>query len=137
MVKAVKLAAALPAGHRAILLLSDGQNQPPTQGDSQQAITLAQAANLPIFIIGLGNEIDQPYLSKLANDTGGLFRLAPSLPNWPAYSPIWLPCFKTQYILTYPSSLPADGKSHTLLVTLILYRDPPTPRRFLDHAGCG
>ena len=118
MVKAVKLAAALPAGHRAILLLSDGQNQPPTQGDSQQAITLAQAANLPIFIIGLGNEIDQPYLSKLANDTGGLFRLAPKSSELASLFTDMASLLKTQYILTYPSSLPADGKSHTLLVTL-------------------
>ena len=118
MTKAVKLTTALPAGHRAILLLSDGQNQPPTQGDPQQAITLAQNANLPVFVIGLGNQIDEPYLLSLANGTGGLFRSTPKSSELASLFTDMASLLKTQYILTYPSSLPADGKSHTLKVTL-------------------
>jgi len=118
MTKAVRLAAGLPPGHRAILLLSDGRNEPAVVGDPDEAIQLAEAANVPVFVIGLGNGIDEPYLRRLANETGGLLRLAPKSSELARLFTDMATLLKTQYILTYTSNLTADGKDHTLTITL-------------------
>jgi VWFA-related protein len=117
--KAVQMAAGQPAGHRAILLLSDGHNMPPTEGDPQQGIKLAQASNLPVFVIGLGNQIDEPYLRSLASSTGGLYRPAPKSSELASLFSDMATLLKTQYLLTYQSNLLADGKNHDLAVTLV------------------
>jgi hypothetical protein len=118
MTKVVRMAAALPPGHRAILLLSDGRNEPANVGNPQEAVQLAHASNLPVFVIGLGNAIDEPYLRGLANGTGGLFRSAPKSSELANLFSDMAVLLKTQYLLTYTSSLPSDGGDHTLSVTL-------------------
>jgi uncharacterized protein YegL len=116
--KAVRMMESAPSGHRAVLLLSDGKNDPPTSGDPQEAIDLAKKAHVPVFVIGLGSQIDEPYLRGLAAQTGGLFRAAPAsyeLGNLFSDMAILL---KTRYTLTYPSGLAPDGRSLVLNVAL-------------------
>ena len=116
--KAVNLFQDVPAGHRAILLLSDGRNDPPGVGDPAEAVLLAQAARIPVFVIGLGGAIDEPYLRGLAGDTGGLYRAAPTSAELADLFADMAALLKTQYVLTYESQLPADGSTHTLGLTL-------------------
>lgn len=116
--KAVRMAAALPAGHRAVLLLSDGRNEPADVGDAQAAIKLAKQNNIPFFVIGLGDQIDESHLRNLANETGGLYRAAPRSSELAQLFDETATLLKTQYLLTYTSSLPADGASHNLGVSL-------------------
>lgn len=116
--KSVRMIAGLPAGHRAILLLSDGRNEPANVGDPDEAIQLAREANVPVFVIGLGNQIDEPYLRRLANETGGLLRLAPKSSELARLFTDMATLLKTQYVLSYDTRLPADGQKHTLTVTL-------------------
>jgi VWFA-related protein len=116
--KAVNLFQDIPAGHRAILLLSDGRNEPTNVGDPAQAIQLAQEAHIPIFVIGLGSAIDEPYLRRLAGDSGGLYRGAPSSAELADLFADMAALLKTQYVLTFESQLPADGNSHTLSLAL-------------------
>lgn len=116
--KAVGLANGEPEGRRAILLLTDGRNEPADMGDPDEAIHLAQEANIPFFVIGLGKDIDEPYLRRLANETGGLFRAAPSSSELGHLFTDMATLLKTQYTLTYASRLPADGQMHELSVVL-------------------
>lgn len=116
--KAVGLFEGTPQGHRAILLLSDGRNEPAGAGDSQAAITLAQVLRVPIFVIGLGRDIDLAYLQRLAGDSGGLFRAAPRSSELAQLFGETADLLKTEYVLTYQSGLPADGQNHTLNLTL-------------------
>lgn len=116
--KAVGLAEDEPVGRRAVLLLTDGRNEPAEVGDPEEAIRRAQEANIPFFVIGLGKEIDEPYLRRLATETGGLFRSAPSSSELGHLFTDMATLLKTQYTLTYESSLPTDGGMHELSVTL-------------------
>lgn len=116
--KSVRMFADQPTGHRAVLLLSDGRNEPPEVGDPDEAIRLSQEANVPFFVIGLGDEIDEPYLRRLANETGGLFRSAPTSAELAHLFNDMAALLKTQYQLTYTSELPADGGMHTLAITV-------------------
>ncbi len=116
--KMVGMAEDEPEGRRAILLLTDGRNEPAEVGDPEEAIRLAQDENIPFFVIGLGKDIDEPYLRRLATQTGGLFRSAPSSSELAHLFADMAALLKTQYILTYESGLPTDGKMHELSVTL-------------------
>lgn len=116
--KAVRLAAALPPGHRVVLLLSDGRNEPAEVGDPGAALQLAREANIPFFVIGLGDQIDEAHLRQLASETGGLYRSAPRSSELAQLFNNMASLFKTQYQLSYESQLPADGAKHTLAVSL-------------------
>ncbi len=114
--KAVGLFAGLPPGNRAILLLSDGRNEPAEVGEPAQAIELARQAHVPFFVVGLGNQIDLPYLQRLTGQTGGLFRAAPRSSELAQLYSEMAAVLKTEYTLSYTSNLPADGLGHTLKV---------------------
>jgi Mg-chelatase subunit ChlD len=116
--KAVKLFEDVPLGHRAILLLSDGRNEPADLGNPETAIILAKQKNIPFFVIGLGNQIDLPYLQRLANETGGLFRAAPRSSELASLFNDMANLLKTQYVVIYTSSIPMDGEEHQLKLTL-------------------
>jgi hypothetical protein len=116
--KMVALTENEPEGRRAILLLSDGRNEPIGVGDPEEAIQQAKDANIPFFIIGLGRDIDEPYLSRLATETGGLFRFAPGSDELGDLFTDMADLLKTQYTLTYTSEAPTDGQEHELSVTV-------------------
>lgn len=116
--KSVQMAAALPVGHRAVLLLSDGRNDPTEVGDPEAAIKLAKKNNIPFFVIGLGDQIDESHLRQLAVETGGLYRSAPRSSELARLFNEMATLLKTQYVLTYESKLPADGSTHKLTITL-------------------
>lgn len=116
--KAVRMAGGLPAGHRAVLLLSDGRNESAGIGDPGEAIELARASNVPVFVIALGDQIDESYLRRLASETGGLYRAAPSSSELARLFTETATLLKTQYLLSYESRLAPDGAVHSLNVTL-------------------
>lgn len=116
--KAVNMLSNQPNGHRAILLLTDGVNDPPDSGDPEEPIALAKQARIPFFIIGLGDDIDDDYLRRLAIDTGGAFRAAPSSSELSRLFKEVATILKKQYILSYQSNLLADGAMHVLTVSL-------------------
>ncbi len=118
LTKAVRLTAEQPPGHRAVLLLSDGRNDPPNLGDPDAPIQKAKKANVPILVIGLGNQVDEPYLRRLAAETGGVFRAAPRSSELAQVFTDSAALLKTQYQLTYISKLPGDGQVHTLKMSL-------------------
>lgn len=115
--RAVRLAADAPFGHRAVLLLSDGRNDPPNQGDPEEAMRLAREARIPVFVIGLGGQVDEPYLRRLASETGGLFRSAPRSSELAQLFGDMAVLLKTQYSLTY-HSLITNGSQAELNINL-------------------
>jgi len=114
MQKAVEMTSRLPQGHRVILLLTDGKNDPPNVGNPQTALDMAIQEKIPIFTIGLGEDIDQEYLQTLTGETGGYFRLAPGSSELSNLFSGMASLFKTGYTLTYTSNLPADSTTRRL-----------------------
>lgn len=107
--KAIALTAQLPEGHRAVLLLSDGVNEPANVGDPELPIQMAKEFNIPIFIIGLGYNTDEAYLNRLASETGGIVRFAPRSSELAQTFREIADTLKTQYVLTYQSQLTEAG----------------------------
>jgi len=114
--KAVRMSAILPTGNRAILLLTDGKNDPAEVGDPEASITLAKESNIPVFAIGLGNDIDETYLARLTSETGGIYRLTPHSSDLGTLFNDMATLLKTDYTMTYTSSLQPDGQNHSLTV---------------------
>jgi VWFA-related protein len=114
--KAILMTSKLPEGHRAVLLLSDGVNDPVNVGDPAIPIQMAQEMNVPVFIIGLGYNFDKAYLERLASESGGLVRITPRSSELAQTFDDIAKLLKTQYVLTYKSNLTsADSEVETVL----------------------
>ncbi len=107
--KAIAMTSQLPEGHRAVLLLSDGMNDPESVGDPEIPLQMAKEMNVPVFVIGLGYNYDKDYLDKLASETGGLIRIAPRSSELAQTFDDIANLLKSQYVLTYESGLTSAG----------------------------
>ncbi|MCH8993804.1 MAG: VWA domain-containing protein [Chloroflexi bacterium] len=68
--ESVALAAGADSGRRAVVLLSDGLDHGSTLARND-ALLSAQRLGVPVFTIGLGDDIDRAYLRELAEMSGG------------------------------------------------------------------
>jgi VWFA-related protein len=117
VIKAIRMAeASEPVGHRALIVMTDGEDRGSVNADSD-TIQQASEAHIPIFTVGLSNSaLDEQYLRRLAESTGGAYQAA-EMPE--DFSPLFsnvLTTLRSQYVLTYESSLPEDGQAHNVLV---------------------
>lgn len=60
------------SGVKAIILMSDGQDNVSEEGSLEKIIASAQQQGISIFTVGLG-DVDQSYLTYVAEQTGGVF----------------------------------------------------------------
>jgi len=123
--KAVRWAAAAPAGNRAVLLFTDGKEEksPDGKGGSQvtnddSPIREANRAGVPVFTVGLGADVDEAYLKRLALETGGTYQHATNSAELAQLFRNVADLLKQQYRITYTSGLPADGGMHQVLVAV-------------------
>jgi VWFA-related protein len=101
----------LPSGPRAIILLSDGQDNA-SANDLNDVLVAANSARVPIFTINVGdsNNVNVPtsgaaLLNALAAQTGGTYRFADNATDIePAYAAIETR-LNNEYLLTFPFDL--------------------------------
>ena len=117
VIKAIRMAEATePVGHRAVIVMTDGQDRGSVSEDSD-TIQRASNARTPVFAVGLSNSgLDEQYLSRLAENTGGTYQAANTPDDFSRLFSNVLSMLRTQYILTYESRLPEDGQMHSVLV---------------------
>lgn len=122
---AVRISAYVAAGaevaRHAVVLLSDGQDFGGRSVSTRaEALDSARAAGVPFFVIGLGSEIDRPFLEELAAVTRGRFFPADTadLPGVYAYISTLL---RSQYELTI--RLPDDLTDRAPVLTVTLPRE--------------
>jgi len=64
---------------RALVVLTDGQENDSYPEDSlESAIALANLVNIPVYTVGLGSGVDAADLTRLAQETGGIYVFADS-----------------------------------------------------------
>jgi VWFA-related protein len=108
---ATQRAKSLPTGKRAVVMVTDGKDEkmdgsPCSAHTSGETALLASSGvtRIPLYIVGIGNDIDRQVLQNLAISTGGRFlyadneRLLDSLFSKLAKE------FKAQYVLRYTTS---------------------------------
>jgi VWFA-related protein len=124
LVKGVRWTADEPIGNRAVLLLTDGRDEDGRGGpgsavfNAESPIREANRANIPVYVIGLGEGIDRDFLQRLALETGGGYQETPDSAELAGLFQNVADALKQQYRLTYESDLPADGQEHRLSVTV-------------------
>ena len=131
LVKAVRLAAATePVGHRAVIVMTDGEDFGSVSTDSD-TIQSATRVRTPIFTIGLSNSrLNEQYLRRLADQTGGTYQAAQTPDDFSLLFSNVLTMLRTQYVLSYDSALPQDGQTHSLVVHV---RTPVGLEGFQEH----
>jgi VWFA-related protein len=109
----------LPTGepsHQAVILFTDGRNETSIPADPQQALRLAQTRQIPIFVVGLGSDIDGDYLESLASQSGGAYLPRPTASELAQAFQQIADLLQQQYQLTYQSTGAADGQQHQTAV---------------------
>ncbi len=104
-------------GHKAIILLSDGVDDDGTgkslsQRSVADVLALARQVNVPIYAIGLGTELDELALKKVAGETGALYLKAIEASDLTGLYDSICKQLAGQYTIHYMSNLPADGSDH-------------------------
>jgi VWFA-related protein len=115
VVKAVDDTSLRSKNRKAVIVMTDGYDD---DGSGNQisnnslndAINYAKSKGIPIFPVGLGDQINLAILQQIADDTGGQFYVATTSDNLKTiYQQLADILFKDQYILTYTSGLGAPG----------------------------
>lgn len=115
--KAVKMAARQPVGTRAVILFTDGKEEPPVSVmKPDDPINEAGKHGIPIFTIGLGEGIDKAYLQRMALLTGGRYQETPDSGQLAALFRGVADQLKLRYTISYTSKTIADGLEHTLRI---------------------
>ena len=101
-------------GRRAVVLLSDGVDddgtgQPLSESTIDDVLDRAAEVGVPIFVVGLGTEMDEAVLSDIAQTTGAQYLNAPDAGELSAIYGQISDQLSGQYAIRYTSSLPADG----------------------------
>jgi len=120
--EAVKKAAEIPKGRRAIILLTDGKDEKAggtcstySSNDVIDAAT-TKTIRVPIYTIGVGPKVDARELGRIASLTGGRNLLATSLAELTGFYQTIANQLKNQYLVTYFTKAPSGEHSLVLKV---------------------
>lgn len=132
--EAARRMSALPAGRRAIVLLTDGEDTTSVTGFAQ-ALNMAQASNTPVYTVGFGPKVKPDLLQRTAQLTGGRYFDAPAAAELQSSFQDILNQLKQQHVLSYRSQILPDMREHELLVRVTYAQDVlEDSRRFVARA---
>jgi len=90
---------------RAVVVMTDGiENRSEVARSATEVINHALAKGVPVFTIGLGDEVDEPVLTTIAVQTGGMYYSAPDSDDLMGIYRKIAGVLKNQYIVTYESA---------------------------------
>ncbi|MDI6858305.1 MAG: VWA domain-containing protein [Dehalococcoidia bacterium] len=79
VIAGVRTARDAPLPRKVVVLLTDGHEWEATSAATmEQSLAEASAAGVPVFTIGVGTEVNVPYLEEVARRSGGRFIAAPA-----------------------------------------------------------
>ena len=105
------------SGRKAVVLLSDGVDddgtgKPLSKRTVTDVLAAARQVNAPIYAIGLGTELDEVNLRKVATESGALYLSATDPAELKRLYDSIGKHLAGQYTIYYNSNLPADGTEH-------------------------
>jgi VWFA-related protein len=104
-----------PPGRKALIVLTDGTDDGSTMS-IDFAISAAQDASIPVYVIGLGGLYDEDTLNAIAAHTGGHLYKTPTSDEINAAFESISELLRFRYVFHLTSSLPADEGSHQLRI---------------------
>jgi VWFA-related protein len=105
-------------GRRVVLTLTDGMDNG-GQARLQETIDAALAASTPIYVVGLGSDVDRGGLTQLATATNGQVHFSPNAAELEQLYASIASNLRNEYALTYHSLTPnLDGTRRDLAVEI-------------------
>ncbi len=111
---------------RVVIVMTDGVDES-RQGVAEAGSVIYDRNNLveelrtfgvPVFTVGLGDEIDSAFLQRVANATGGTYQNAPQATALADIFTGVAAQLKTKYVLEFQSSTLSNGQLHNLEVSV-------------------
>jgi VWFA-related protein len=119
VVAAVRAADAAPLPRKVVVLLTDGQDYGGLSSATDEgSLAEAEAAGVPIFTVGVGENVNVPYLQQVAQRSGGQYIAAPGPADIPAVYDGIGRLLRAQYIVRLRLSGAADGGDSELRVAV-------------------
>lgn len=108
-------------GRKAVVLLSDGMDddgsgKPLSKHKIRDVLTLARQTSVPIYVIGLGTELDEAVLQQVAGESGGLYFNAPQASELKQLYAQIGEQLAGQYSISYNSDLPPGTDERTIVL---------------------
>ena len=134
--QAVQMAASLPGGRRAIVLLTDGKDMS-IQGTACSSMTVDDVIDaaaeggmrVPIYTLGLGTRVDEQDLTRISTLTGGRYHYAEDNNRLEITFLHISDQFSSEYVLGYTSY--SEPGAHTLAVKVDYKAQDQDTRKFL------
>jgi len=139
---AVKKAMEIPQGRRAVVLLTDGRDvrdgEPCSAVSVDDAIALAYTQRVPLYVVGLGDKIDETVLRRMAERTGGGYWAAPTPEDLADAYELVARLLRGQYLIRFESTgasgdhtivvrVDRDGQQGLDAASFLIPEPPPTP----------
>jgi Ca-activated chloride channel family protein len=97
-------------GRKALILLSDGDDNGASQANKSQVIALAKATEVSIYAVGIqGFDTPKGFLKDLAEDTGGLYFFPSKVSELIKVFEAISKDLKNNYMIAYSPKRPADN----------------------------
>jgi len=119
VVAGVRTAGAAPLPRKVVVLLTDGQEYGTRSSSTlEDSLNEVGTAGVPVFAIGVGEDVNVPYLQDVAQRSGGQFLAAPAPADIPAVYEGIGRLLRAQYLLRLRLPGQADGGDSELRVTV-------------------
>jgi VWFA-related protein len=119
VVAGVRAAGAAPLPRKVVVLLTDGQEYGTRSSATlEDSLNEAGTASVPVFAIGVGEDVNVPYLQEVAQRSGGQFLAAPAPADIPAVYEGIGRLLRAQYLLRLRLPGQADGGDSELRVSV-------------------
>ncbi len=92
----------------------DGTGKQLSKHTVREVLALVRQVNAPIYVVGLGTELDEATLTQVAQDTGGLYLKTPNASELKLLYASIGEHLAGQYAIHYTSNLPGDGSEHVV-----------------------
>jgi VWFA-related protein len=114
---------ALPAGPKAVIVISDGEDNASEIASEFSVIADATENSIPIFLIGVGTFAGEDLMTRLASETGGEYFSAPDDPEIAAAYVTISERLNNEYLLSIVSTI-TNCNDHTLQVSVTNQASP-------------
>lgn len=114
-VAAIQIAGTAPQGRRLAVVITDGADTC-SKVSYDTVVQASLRTGIPLYLIGLGDKLQQDLMQSLALQTGGEYIAVADSGRLASIYQKLSERLKTQYVLTYRSKVVADGRDHVTQV---------------------
>ncbi|OGG52017.1 MAG: hypothetical protein A3F84_22445 [Candidatus Handelsmanbacteria bacterium RIFCSPLOWO2_12_FULL_64_10] len=112
----VDLTSSADPTRRVVIFMTDGRNTR-SLASPDDGLNLATQLGVPVYVIGLGGDIDRDLLSNVAQKTGGFSMFSPTSQSLRSSYQAISDQLRNQYVITYDSPLPRGARTYSLAIT--------------------